>query len=170
MTYSTVYSSKTGNTKMLAEALKAALPAEDCRYVGAPDAAALAAERIYVGFWTDKGTCDAATADFLSQLDKQELFLFGTCGFGGDAAYFERILDNVALKIPQGVRVVGRFMCVGKMPRSVRDRYEKMAEDPGKRALMQQMIANFDAAQSHPDADDLARLVEAVQSMLWKRL
>ena len=54
MTYSIVYSSKTGNTKMLADALHQALPADDCLYFGAPDAQALAAERIYIGFWTDK--------------------------------------------------------------------------------------------------------------------
>ena len=68
MTYSIVYSSKTGNTKMLADALHQALPADDCLYFGAPDAQALAAERIYIGFWTDKGTCDAETAAFLAQL------------------------------------------------------------------------------------------------------
>ena len=83
MTYSIVYSSKTGNTKMLADALHQALPADDCLYFGAPDAQALAAERIYIGFWTDKGTCDAETAAFLAQLTRQEIFLFGTCGFGG---------------------------------------------------------------------------------------
>ena len=80
MTYSIVYSSKTGNTKMLADALHQALPADDCLYFGAPDAQALAAERIYIGFWTDKGTCDAETAAFLAQLTQQEIFLFGTCG------------------------------------------------------------------------------------------
>ena len=68
MTYSIVYSSKTGNTKMLADALHQALPADDCLYFGAPDAQALAAERIYIGFWTDKGTCDAETAAFLAKL------------------------------------------------------------------------------------------------------
>ena len=86
MTYSIVYSSKTGNTKMLADALHQALPADDCLYFGAPDAQALAAERIYIGFWTDKGTCDAETAAFLAQLTQQEIFLFGTCGFGGGVA------------------------------------------------------------------------------------
>ena len=30
MTYSIVYSSRTGNTRMLAEALREALPREDC--------------------------------------------------------------------------------------------------------------------------------------------
>ena len=48
----------------------AALPAEDSVYFGAPDAAALAADTIYAGFWTDKGTCDKLMEDFLRTLQK----------------------------------------------------------------------------------------------------
>lgn len=165
MTYSIVYSSKTGNTKMLADALHQALPADDCLYFGAPDAQALAAERIYIGFWTDKGTCDAETAAFLAQLTHQEIFLFGTCGFGGGVAYFEQILARVRDLLPESVQLVGSYVCPGKMPQSVRDRYVRIAEEePAKRSHMQKMIFNFDCALSHPDADDLQALIEEVEN------
>lgn len=165
MTYSIVYSSKTGNTKMLADALHQALPADDCLYFGAPDAQALAAERIYIGFWTDKGSCDAETAAFLAQLTQQEIFLFGTCGFGGGVAYFEQILARVRDLLPESVQLVGSYVCPGKMPQSVRDRYVRIAEEePAKRSHMQKMIFNFDCALSHPDADDLQALIEEVEN------
>lgn len=165
MTYSIVYSSKTGNTKMLADALHQALPADDCLYFGAPDAQALAAERIYIGFWTDKGTCDAETASFLAQLTRQEVFLFGTCGFGGGVAYFEQILARVRDLLPESVQLVGSYLCPGKMPQSVRDRYVRIAEEePAKRSHMQKMIFNFDCALSHPDANDLQALIEEVEN------
>ncbi len=165
MTYSIVYSSKTGNTKMLADALHQALPADDCLYFGAPDAQALAAERIYIGFWTDKGTCDAETAAFLAQLTQQEIFLFGTCGFGGGVAYFEQILARVRDLLPESVQLVGSYLCPGKMPQSVRDRYVRIAEEePAKRSHMQKMIFNFDCALSHPDASDLQGLIEEVEN------
>lgn len=165
MTYSIVYSSKTGNTKMLADALHKALPADDCLYFGAPDAQALAAERIYIGFWTDKGTCDAETAAFLAQLTRQEVFLFGTCGFGGGVAYFEQILARVRDLLPESVQLVGSYLCPGKMPQSVRDRYVRIAEEePAKRSHMQKMIFNFDCALSHPDANDLQALIEEVEN------
>ena len=164
MTYSIVYSSKTGNTKMLADALHQALPADDCLYFGAPDAQALAAERIYIGFWTDKGTCDAETAAFLVQLTRQEVFLFGTCGFGGGVAYFEQILARVRDLLPESVQLVGSYLCPGKMPQSVRDRYVRIAEEePAKRSHMQKMIFNFDCALSHPDASDLQGLIEEAE-------
>ena len=46
MTYSIVYSSRTGNTKLLADTLRMALPQGDCVYFGAPNVAALAAARL----------------------------------------------------------------------------------------------------------------------------
>lgn len=158
MTYAIVYSSKTGNTRLLAEAIRDALPAADCLYFGAPDDAALAADRIYAGFWTDKGTCDADTAAFLSRLTGQQIFLFGTAGFGGAPAYFDKILTAARQNLPDGVTVCGSYMCQGKMPAAVRARYEQMGDSPRR----QMMLDNFDAALSHPDQTDLARLRDAV--------
>lgn len=158
MTHSIVYSSRTGNTRMLAEALKEALPQGDCIYFGGPDAKALEADMIYLGFWTDKGSCDGSCAEFLKSLTTQKLFLFGTAGFGGAPAYFQQILGRVKSNLGPEVTVTGSYMCQGKMPMSVRERYMQMEDSPRRTA----MLANFDAAVSHPDADDLARLKAAV--------
>ena len=53
MSYAIVFSSKTGNTKLLADTLHTCLPQESCCYFGTPDPAALEADVLYVGFWTD---------------------------------------------------------------------------------------------------------------------
>lgn len=163
MTYSIVYSSSTGNTKSLAEALRSALPAQDCLYFGPPSPQALGAKRIFAGFWTDKGTCDSQTAAFLASLTDQEVFLFGTAGFGGDAAYFEKILTSVKGTVPGGVNVLGSYMCQGKMPGAVRRRYEQMKDSPRK----QLMLDNFDRALSHPDQRDLEGLKAAAGALAW---
>ena len=98
MSYAIVFSSKTGNTALLAQTLQEQLPQADCCYFGAPDAAALAADTLYVGFWTDKGKADADTLDFLQQLHGKRVFLFGTAGLAGDqpAAELERLLQMAA--------------------------------------------------------------------------
>lgn len=160
MTYAIVYSSKTGNTRLLAETIRDTLPAADCLYFGAPDDAALRADRIYVGFWTDKGTCDADTASFLARVTTQEVFLFGTAGFGGAPEYFDKILSAARRNLPEGAAVCGSYMCQGKMPTAVRARYEQMEDCPRR----QMMLDNFDAALSHPDETDLSRLRDAVQN------
>lgn len=159
MSYAIVYSSRTGNTKALADAIREVLPPEDCCYFGPPDAAALAAQRLYIGFWTDKGTCDGDTAAFLAQLSNQEVFLFGTAGFGGSAAYFEQIAHRVETLLPAGVTVLGHHLCQGRMPMTVRQRYAAMEDSPRRT----QMLENFDAALSHPDAEDLRQLQNAVR-------
>lgn len=158
MQYAIVYSSPTGNTAQLAQAIREALPAAGCLYFGQPDPKALEAEIIYVGFWTDKGTCDAQTAGFLQTLSNQRVFLFGTAGFGGTPAYFAQILDRVKGHLGQSVQVVGTYMCQGKMPPAVRVRYEAMPESPRRTA----MLENFDQALGHPDQQDLAAVKAAV--------
>ena len=68
MKTSVVFSSKTGNTQQLANAVAAALPKQELLYTGAPNEAALAADRLYIGFWTDKGSCNREIAAFLKQV------------------------------------------------------------------------------------------------------
>lgn len=87
--YSIIFSSLTGNTRQLAETIRVVLPAEDCDYFGAPETAELHSEMLYVGFWTDKGNADSAALGLLSKLRNKKIFLFGTAGFGGSAAYVE---------------------------------------------------------------------------------
>ncbi len=159
MTYSIVYNSKTGNTRALAETIRDFLPKEDCVYFGQPDQMALTADRVYVGFWTDKGDCTIETTNFLAQITTQTVFLFGTAGFGGSAEYFNTILSAVERHLPSPDSVVGTFMCQGKMPSSVRARYESMEESPRK----QMMLENYDRALNHPNNADLENLKAALQ-------
>ena len=53
MSYAIVFSSKTGNTRLLADTLRASLPQNECTYFGAPAPEAREAETLYIGFWTD---------------------------------------------------------------------------------------------------------------------
>lgn len=156
--YSIVYSSRTGNTKFLAEYIRNILPEDDCVYFGEPNEKALDADMIYAGFWTDKGTCDEKFKEFLCEINGQSLFLFGTAGFGGSKEYFDKILSAVKENIGDNCKLSGEFMCQGKMPMAVRQRYEAMADSPQKRM----MIENFDEALSHPDDDDFEHLKAAV--------
>lgn len=159
MKYAIVYSSRTGNTELLAQRLRDSLPKEDCLYMGPLNEEALAAEKLYVGFWTDKGTCDESIAAFLRSITHQQVFLFGTAGFGGAPEYFEKILTAVKENLSETATVTGSYMCQGKMPVSVRKRYESMEESAGRQA----MLDNFDRALSHPDEQDFFALVEAAR-------
>ena len=139
--YSILFSSLTGNTKKLADAIHKTLPQNDCEYFGAIKTPVPSSELLYIGFWTDKGNADNETA-----------------GFGGSDAYFQKILGQVRQSIDPSNTIIGEYMCQGKMPQSVRERYVKMKENPEHPANLDALIKNFDCALSHPDSDDLEKL------------
>lgn len=154
MSYAIICSSKTGNTQKLAQRAREVLGEKN-------EVPATDADLVLLGSWTDKGGLDPALEDRLGELAGKRVFLFGTCGFGGSQAYYDRVLDRFASALPEGAQVVGRFMCQGQMPPAVRERYVKMAEQDPER--FEPMIENFDRALGHPDEKDLDGLAAALR-------
>ena len=157
MSYAIICSSKTGNTKKLAQRAREVLGEKN-------ECSTADADLVLLGSWTDKGGLDPALEDALPQLAAKRVFLFGTCGFGGSQAYYDRVLDRFQSALPEGAQVVGRFMCQGQMPPAVRERYVKMAEQDPKK--FEPMIENFDRALGHPDAADLTAFEVALRAAL----
>ena len=154
--YSIIYSSKTGNTKKLAEAIYNTLPQNKCDYYGTVDKIDdVLSNVIYIGFWTEKGNADHLTKDFLNKLRNKKIFLFGTAGYGESEKYFEGIINNVKKNIDSSNTIIGSFMCQGKMPLSVREQNNISLN-------IDKLIANFDKALSHPNTDDLKTLEQIV--------
>ena len=180
MKYAVIYESPTGNTRMLADEIKRYMDeqngnTEECLYVselGQSDSEAEKAEAekiaeaeiIFAGFWTDKGDCSAKMAAFLESLHGRNVFLFGTAGFGGSEEYFGQILKRVKAHLASDNMAAGEYMCQGKMPVTVRRRYESMAEQNPEDERMKAMIENFDRALSHPDNADLEKLRSSVSA------
>ena len=129
MSYAIVFSSKTGNTKLLADTLHACLPQENCCYFGTPD---LLPWKRTTSMWASGQTRETLTKalGLLKQLHGKNIFLFGTAGFGGSEEYFNKILKKVERSLDRSNTVFGRYMCQGKMPLSVRQRYEGMKKQP----------------------------------------
>lgn len=165
MSYEIVYKSATGNTLLLAEEVRKIWGSADCIYFGEPKASQNLASRIAIGFWTDKGTCSNDLQEYLKQLHQKQIFLFGTAGFGGSSDYFDRILKNVEAWIPKDNTIIGTFMCQGRMPQGIRERYQKALEDDPQNQKMKDMIDNFDLASTHPDETDLNHLREILQTI-----
>lgn len=163
MTNSIVFSSK-GNTMLLAQQVWSGINPEDNRFFGLTSDEALVADVIYVGFWTDEGTCDQKTAEFLKKLKNKKVFLFGSAGFGGSQEYFDEIIKNTKKNLDSTVEVIGTFMCQGKMKSAVRERYEHNIENGIEPQKMHMLIDNFDKALTHPDNNDLSILLKRVKA------
>ena len=149
-----LYDSATGNTEYLAKALSHALPNVPCGPVGSLDCSK--AELVYLGFWTDKGTCSDRLRAVLPSLAGKQIFLFGTAGFGADQAYYDRIIQAAACELPESVKLKASFMCQGKMQQGVLERYRSMLEANPQDGRAKLMVDNYHAALTHPDGTDMA--------------
>lgn len=149
-----IYKSLTGNTRLVAEAMEAALKNHDVVYVGEPQEGT-DADLYLVGSWTDKGNCAKEIAAFLEKLEGKQIAIFGTAGFGGSAEYYNTLFARVKAQVPSSNQVLGQFFCQGKMPMSVRDRYVSMMKEHPEDKNLEVNIRNFDEALSHPSEADL---------------
>ena len=73
--YAICDSSRTGNPKMLADAIREALPEDACDAFGTNDTAGPLSELLYVGFWMDRGNADSDALALLARLRKKKIFL-----------------------------------------------------------------------------------------------
>lgn len=142
-----VYFSHTGNTQLLAQAIKQNIENSNI---------------IYVGFWTDKGNANKEALDYLKTLHDQKIFLFGTAGFGKSDKYFKGIIHKVKESIDESNEVIGSFMCQGKMPKTVLQRYLKLKEDHHAPDNIELLIENYYEALNHPSNIDIENLKKAI--------
>ncbi|OON99305.1 MAG: hypothetical protein ATN35_13305 [Epulopiscium sp. Nele67-Bin004] len=113
MKKSIVYISVTKNTELLANTIKNQF--NDVSYIGSPSDEALDADIIFVGFWAQAFACPQPIKDFLAKLDNKKVFLFGTAGYGSTPEFFNPIMDAVASFVPETNKIVGTFICQGKV-------------------------------------------------------
>ena len=80
MKFLIVYSSRTGNTRQVAEALYAAAPDGSTISNVETAPAADGYDVIFVGYWMDRGTADEKSKAYLRTLTKKKVVLFETMG------------------------------------------------------------------------------------------
>ena len=147
-----VYASETGNTAQIAQAIREGCQGHEIVAFGPLSRDVGEAELIFVGSWTDKGTCAPVVKEFLQGLHGKRVALFGTAGFG----------------LSEENQVLGTWFCPGRMPPAVRARYEtQLKEKPGD-ARLENMLRAYDQALSHPDGTDLADARAFAAAMLAK--
>ncbi len=155
-----VYSSQTGNTKKLAEAVYAALPAEKELYPvdAAPDAAKY--DFVAVGFWLKAGKPDEKAAAYLEKLSGTKVFLFATHGAASDSEHVKNAI-KYAEDLAKNAKVVGRFSCQGEIAPQVMEKIRAKPQPPP-------WIVEAPPAEGHPDENDIKRVRRVVADVLEK--
>ena len=155
-----LYSSITGNTRRVAEALALeGVPLFNLRQRPDPGAYDLLA----LGFWVRKGLPDARSQRYWAGIHDKRVFLFGTLGAWPHSAHAERCLEGArALLTANGNRIVGEFLCQGR----VSPRVLAASARKGTHPMTEGRAARLAEAAHHPDAADLAAARGCWQSVL----
>lgn len=164
--YLVLYQSESGNTKKIAATIFAHLPGTSKDLIDIHTDKHIPEAKIYfIGFCVHRGTCSMEISDFLSGLSQKQIALFATCGMGNSPDYYHTIEKNVSAWIENDNRYLGAFLCHGKMPQKVRQKYESMRTAENA-AQMDMFIHNFDEALTHPDSLDEEHAKVFVNKML----
>ncbi len=167
MKYKVLFVSSTGNTENLAKEIYYAIPGKDKDIERLDEHTRLdPAETCFIGFWTNRGICNFEVMEYISELHGKNIALFGTCGMGNVKGYYKQIENKVSAMIPEDNVYLGIFMCQGKMPMHVRDKYEELLKLGINDDMAINLLHNFDQALLHPNQEDFGRAREFVETVL----
>lgn len=151
------YSSRTGNTKKVAEAIYAAVagPAVLLEAGALPEDISMY-DLVFAGFWADRGTADKEGADLLRRLRQKRVAVFATCGVYADSAHARDCLAHGAALLSEDCLLLGSWICQGKVdPQVIRMMAAMFPRGP--HSMTQERVARLEEAKKHPDAEDLRR-------------
>ena len=164
-----IYSSLTGNTKEVAEAITSVLPAgTPCVSMKELPSDIASYDLVFAGFWVDKGTANKEARDVLGTLDNTHIALFATAGVPPQMAHAKESLINAANCLPDGIEPVGTFICQGKVDPKVIEMMYKMFPPGSAHGQSPERDALHKAAETHPDEQDFANAKEFTKSVLAK--
>ncbi|MDR2489029.1 MAG: flavodoxin family protein [Desulfovibrio sp.] len=147
-----VYSSRTGNTRMIAEAVHSVMPdgAGIFPVRDAPDPSPY--DFVALGFWVDKGGPDADMAEYLGSVRGKRVGLFGTLGAWPDSEHARKAMQ-AAVDRAEGNTVLGTFLCQGKVDPKLLAAMAKMGGN-SPHPMTEERKARLEEAARHPDAAD----------------
>ena len=150
-----IYSSLTGNTKQVAEAITSVLPeGTPCVAMKELPSDIASYELVFAGFWVDKGTANKEARDVLGTLHNPHIALFATAGVPPHTEHAKQSLINAAACLPEGVVPVDTFICQGKVDSKVIEMMYKMFPKGHSHGQSADRDARHKQAAVHPNEDD----------------
>ncbi|RPJ77609.1 MAG: flavodoxin family protein [Deltaproteobacteria bacterium] len=153
-----VYSSQTGNTKKLAEAVYSALRGEKSIYPVGEAPAPSGFDLVCVGFWLMAGKPDPKSQDYLRKVKTQKLFLFATHGASATSPHAQNAMEEARGLAPES-DMIGTFNCSGEVN-------PKVLEKAGSKPEPPVWLDDAPNAVGHPDQADLKNVIRRLEESL----
>lgn len=163
-----VYSTLTGNTKKIAQALAEALPGgaecHDLKDNPNPDDF----ELILPGFWVNRGHADEASLAYFAKIRNKKVAFFFTLGAYPDSEHAGEVARDTEKRLAEnGNQILGHFRCQGKVDPELLDKMKKMLPPDHPHAQMTpERQARLDEAAKHPNETDLVNARQFITNLL----
>ena len=150
-----VFSSKTGNTKKVAEAVHSSLKENfDILPIDSIDEP-IEAENLIIGFWVDKGTVDSKTEPLLKELRGKKIAYLGTLGAYPDSPHAKDVEAAVQALTDESNEYLGCFLCQGKIDPKLTAMFAKFPSDH-PHSMDEARKKRHEEAAKHPNEEDFA--------------
>ena len=155
-----VYSSQSGNTKKLAQAVYESLTGskEMCAVTAAPDPAGY--DFIALGFWLQAGKPDAKSAEYLARIGKKPLFLFATHGAAAGSDHALNGMEHAKSLAPKA-DILETYNCQGEVNPKFLEKVKAKPEPPV-------WIDDAPNGFGHPDEADIEVLKYRIAELAEK--
>jgi flavodoxin len=163
-----VYSSKTGNTRKLAEGIHRVLensgfPARIAAVEEKPESGG--APWILAGFWADRGQADEKALGYIRSLENRRVGLFGTLGAYPDSEHARDLAKKTEALTAEKNTCLGSFLCQGKIDPALLERFKSLPPD-NPHAMTEERRKRHEEAAKHPNDGDIVAAAEACMEML----
>jgi flavodoxin len=163
-----VYSSKTGNTRKLAEGILRGLEDRGVRARIAPveeNPDGNGAAWVLLGFWVDRGNADGRARRYLKGLSGRKVGLFGTLGAYPDSEHAKESAGKVRELTEKKNACLGCFLCQGKIDPKLTALFNKLPKGHFH-GMNEERRKRHEEAAKHPDEADIAAAVETCAGMI----
>lgn len=160
-----VYSSLSGNTKSVGEAIYQVLPEGSEIYAVENAPSAEGYEKVAIGYWVDKGTADAKATEYLKNTQNAEVFVYATLGAYPDSEHAMQSLERGVDLLGEGCTILGKFICQGRLSKEIMERMKQFPEGH-PHAPSPERLKRWEDASIHPNEEDFKQVQELVKKIL----
>ena len=150
-----VYSSKSGNTRKLAEATFEFLPGENVLKTVSERPDPKGYDFVVIGFWLQAGKADPESYEYLENLSPANVFLFATHGASANSEHARNAVQG-AKELVGTSQFFGSFNCQGEVKAEFLAKAQK--KDP-----LPPWIKDAPGAVGHPNGTDVADLQKELE-------
>jgi flavodoxin len=149
-----IYSSRTGNTRKVAEAILEGA-GEDARIFSAEEPVNIAEfDLIFMGFWVDKGMPDSAALKAMERISGRKVALFATLGAYPDSQHAKDSLEKGSAALGDNCTVLDTFICQGAVDPKLIEWMKTLPPDH-PHAPNRERVQRWKDASTRPDGKDL---------------